>query len=299
MHISIATLGRLALTALTVAVAAFIAWRFWVYYMEEPWTRDGRLRADVVGIAPDVSGLVSEVLVREHQPVRHGEVLFRIDRARFALALQQSEAIVASRRASMEESVRERERYASLSNVSVSQEKQQQKETSAEVAVADYQQALADRAVAKLNLDRAAVIAPVNGTITNFSLQPGDYVTAGEAVAALVDTDTFHVDGYFEETKLPRIHIGDKVLVHLMGETTMLHGQVESIAAGIEDRERSAGAKLLPNVNPTFSWVRLAQRVPVRVQLHQVPANVQLISGRTATVTVLPSAAEPALADQR
>lgn len=281
-------LGRLTLTAVAVTIAAVIGWQLWVYYMEEPWTRDGRVRADVVGVAPDVSGLVSEVLVHENQSVHKGDLLLRIDRARFALALQQADAAAASRRAALDEAIRERDRYASLSSIAVSQQKQQQMDAAAKAAEAGYQEALADRAIAKLNLDRTAVTAPVSGTITNFTLRPGDYVPAGKAVAALIDSDTFHVDGYFEETKLARIGIGDRVVVHLMGEPRSIYGHIESIAAGIEDRERGAGSNLLPDVNPTFSWVRLAQRVPVRVELDAVPPKIRLVAGRTATVVVQP-----------
>jgi multidrug resistance efflux pump len=280
------SLVRFAVTLGVVAVAAFVAWQFWDYYMLEPWTRDGRIRADVVGVTPDVSGLVTEVLVRDNQQVRKGDVLFRIDRARFELALRQAEAVVASRRASWDELVREMNRYLALTDLAVSTEKRQQATASATEGGAAYQQAVADRDLAKLNLDRSEVTAPVNGTITDFSLRPGDYVSVGKAVAALVDSDSFYVAGYFEETKLPRIQIGDKVQVRILGERHPLDGHVESFAAGIEDRERSASSNLLPNVNPTFSWVRLAQRVPVRVAIDNVPPEVRLVAGRTVTVTV-------------
>jgi HlyD family secretion protein len=141
--------------------------------------------------------------------------------------------------------------------------------------------------VAQLNPDRSVIHASVNGKISNMDLRPGTYVTAGKGVMALVDTDTLHVDGYFEETKLPHIQIGDRVAIRLMGNATPLTGHVESIAAGIEDRDRAQGANLLADVNPTFNWVRLAQRVPVRVSLDDIPADGTLVAGRTATVEVL------------
>ncbi|MES1147584.1 MAG: HlyD family efflux transporter periplasmic adaptor subunit, partial [Bradyrhizobium guangdongense] len=133
------------------------------------------------------------------------------------------------------------------------------------------------------------VRASVNGSITNMDLRPGTYVSAGKGVMALVDTDTLRVEGYFEETKLSRIHVGDPVSIRLMGDNTRLTGRVESIAAGIEDRDRTAGSNLLANVNPTFNWVRLAQRVPVRIKLDDVPPDIALVSGRTATVEVRPA----------
>jgi RND family efflux transporter MFP subunit len=277
---------RLAVTLVAVAAASFAGWQLWLNYMEAPWTRDGRVRADVIGVTPDVSGLVAEVLVHDNQAVRRGDVLFRVDRARFDLAQRQAEAVVASRLAALQEAVREATRYQSLNNIAVSQEKQQQTQSAQEQATAAYQQAVADRDVAALNLKRAEVTAPANGLVTNFDLRPGDYVNAGKPVFALIATDTLHIDGYFEETKLDRIHPGDPVRIRLIGASTDLRGRVESIAGGIEDRDRQAGSSLLASVNPTFSWVRLAQRVPVRVALESGQATAGLVVGRTATVEV-------------
>ena len=281
-----ASFGRVVLTLAMLMVAGTVGWRLWVYYMDEPWTRDGRVRADVVGVAPDVSGLVSAVLVHDNQSVTVGQPLLRIDPARFQLALRQAQAVVDSRKAALVESVEENNRYRSLTSLSVSEEKQQHEAAAQAQAAAAYQQALADRDLAKLNLDRTEVTAPVSGIITNFELQPGNYVTAGHAVTALVDTDSIRVEGYFEETKLAHIHVGDPTIVQLMGGAPALRGHVESVSGGIEDRERSESASLLANVNPTFSWVRLAQRVPVRVVLEPLPAGVHLTPGMTATVAI-------------
>lgn len=278
---------RFGLTAISVAAAVAVATHLWAYYIDAPWTRDGRVRADVVQVAPDVSGLVTDVLVHDNQRVHRGDVIFRIDRARFALALQQADATVAGRRASLDQANADLKRYHSLTDLAVSQQKQEQVLATQQEAQAAYDQAVADRAVAQLNLDRSEVRASVNGTITNMDLRPGAYVTAGHGVMALVDADTLRVEGYFEETKLPRIHVGDQVRIHLMGDASPLTGHVESIAAGIEDRERADGANLLANVNPTFNWVRLAQRVPVRIALDGTPDPARLVAGRTATVEVI------------
>ncbi|MGM4956432.1 efflux RND transporter periplasmic adaptor subunit [Bradyrhizobium barranii] len=279
--------GRLALTVVAVVAALAVGRELWVYYMEQPWTRDGRVRADVVQVAPDVSGFVTEVLVKDNQKVHRGDVLFRIDRERFALALRQADASVAGHQATLDQANSDLKRYSALTTDAVSQQKQEQVLATQLQAKAAFDQAVADRAVAQLNLDRSEVHASVNGVITNMDLRPGAYVTAGKGVMALVDTDTLHVEGYFEETKLARIRTGDKVRVRLMGETVTLSGHVESIAAGIEDRDRAEGANLLANVNPTFSWVRLAQRVPVRIALDNVPDTISLVAGRSATVEVL------------
>jgi multidrug resistance efflux pump len=278
---------RLLVTLVIVGGAVMAGRYLWNYYLVAPWTRDGRVRADVITVAPDVPGLVAAVLVVDNQHVKKGDVLFRIDSARFELALQQAEATMASRKATADEADREAARYAKLTNISVSEQVQQQKVAAAQAADADYRLAVADRAVAALNLSRSQVISPVDGVVTNVDLEPGDYVTAGKGVMALVDSETLRVEGYFEETKLPRIHVGDRVRVRLMGQKQILQGHVTSIAAGIADRERSDSADLLANINPTFSWVRLSQRIPVRVKLDDVPAGVELVLGRTATVAVV------------
>jgi multidrug resistance efflux pump len=279
-------LGRFAVTLIAVGIAAVIGWQLWIYYLDAPWTRDGRVRADVVQVAADVSGLVSDVRVHDNEAVTAGQVLFRIDPARFTIALRDAQANADNKLAAMQEAERETNRYRQLNTLSVSQEQQQQRSTTAAEAEAAYQQALADRDLAALNLARSNVRAPVNGFITNFDMRPGDYVDAGRPLFALIDSDSFYVDGYFEETKLPRIKVGDRALVYLVGENAVIEGHVESIAGGIADRERQGSADLLANVNPTFSWVRLAQRVPVRIGLDHVPADVRLVTGRTATVVI-------------
>jgi RND family efflux transporter MFP subunit len=280
-------IGRVAFTLVAVAAAAWVGVYLWGYYMKAPWTRDGRVRADIVQIAPDVSGFVTDVLVRDNQSVKRGDVIFRIDRERFALALRQADAVVAGRLATLDEANADLKRYQSLTTDAVSQQRQEQVLATQQQAKAAYDQAMADQALARLNLERSEVRAPVNGIITNMDLRPGTYVTAGKGVMALVDTDTLHVEGYFEETKLPRIRIGAPARVRLMGDSRQLTGHVESIAAGIEDRDRGQGASLLANVNPTFNYVRLAQRVPVRIALDEASREGELVAGRSATVEIL------------
>ncbi len=280
--------GRIAVTLVVTTVAAVVGWQLWVYYMDAPWTRDGRVRADVVQVAPDVSGLVAEALVRDNQAVKKGDALFQIDPVRFAFALMKAEAVVASSEAAANEATREMNRALALTDLDVATQSQQQYTAAAAEARAAYQQAVAERDVAKLNLERATVRATVNGVVSNFHMRPGDYVTAGAAVFAVVDTDSFYVAGYFEETKLPAIRIGDPVRVQLMGETRLIDGHVQSIAIGIADRDLSSNPSLLADVTPTFSWVRLAQRMPVRIAIDHVPEGLRLAAGRTASVVVVP-----------
>jgi multidrug resistance efflux pump len=287
--------SRVVVTAVVVVVALIALRYLWDRYEIDPWTRDGRVRADVVQITPDVSGLVTDVLVHDNQVVKKGQALFVIDQPRFELALRQSEAAMASAQAQMDEAALEDKRNHNLGNL-VSTELLQQGATKLAQAQAALAQTIVAHDTAKLNMERTTVLAPVNGYITNFELRPGNYATAGRPIFALVDSDSLHVDGYFEETKLPRIHVGDRVSVRLMGESQLLYGHVESIAGGIEDRERGPSSNLLSNVNPTFNWVRLAQRVPVRVALDKLPPDVRLIAGRTATVSILGPDGKPATA---
>jgi multidrug resistance efflux pump len=291
--ISLPTLGRLLITLLMVVLAVFAARTLWARYQQDPWTRDGRVRADVVQVAPDVSGLVTEVDVRDDQPVRRGQVLFVLDRPRYALALAQADAAVASQRALLAEAQSEDMRNRALGDL-VSTEATEQGASRVQQLSAALQAAIVARDLAALNLERTTVRASVDGAVSNLELRPGDYLTAGRPALALIDHASLHVDGYFEETKLARVHVGDRARVRLMGMDGDLYGRVESVAGGIEDRERGPSGDMLANVNPTFSWVRLAQRIPVRVALDQVPADVSLIAGRTATVTILqPAAGQP------
>ncbi|MVA18502.1 efflux RND transporter periplasmic adaptor subunit [Agrobacterium vitis] len=283
------SLGRVAVTLVVVVAALFAGYHLWVYYMEEPWTRDGRVRADVASIAPDVTGPVSEVLAKDNETVRKGDVLFRVDAKRFELALEQAQADLDQAKSSLDEAVRESQREERLGD-SASAQARDKAVSAQEQAQASYNKALASRDVAKLDLDRTEVKSTVNGTVSNFSLQVGDFVNRGTATVAVVNTDTLRVEAYFEESKLQRIREGDRASVRIMGQKTVLTGRVESMATGIQDRERDSSSGLLVNITPTFNWVRLAQRVPVRIHLENVPEGTRLISGLTATVDIQPEA---------
>ncbi|MDF2640053.1 MAG: rane protein [Novosphingobium lindaniclasticum] len=274
----------LATTVLVILAAAIAIW-LWRHYEDSPWTRDGRVRADVVRVTPDIGGLVTSVEVRDNQTVKAGDLLFVIDRPRYSLAVEQARAAVTSAQARLGQAQREAKRDLALGDL-VATETHEQNVAAVATARAALDQAMSALDKAKLDLVRTNVHASVNGTVTNLDLHPGDYVAPGTQAMALIDSDSVRVEGYFEETKLGNIHVGSPVTVVLMGEDRPLKGVVESIAAGINDTTRSDSRNLLPSVDATFTWVRLAQRIPVRVRLTQVPKDVSLISGRTATVTI-------------
>jgi RND family efflux transporter MFP subunit len=284
---SFASLARALLTLVVVLVAIVVGWQLWSYYMLEPWTRDGRVRADVVAVAADVSGLVSDVFVHDNEKVSKGQQLFRIDQRRFQYALVQAEAQLAHDQAVLQEAQRNLARFQSLAirnSIAQQQVDDQTYLVGQDKAIVALDQAKVD--AARLDLERSTVMAPVDGIVTNFDLLPGRYVNAGAAVFALIDSHSFRVEGYFEETKLRRIRVGEDAAVKLIGDSRVLSGHVESVAYGIEDQNRSTSSDLLASVNPTFSWVRLAQRVPVRIKLDDVPPGLLLVAGRTATVSI-------------
>jgi multidrug resistance efflux pump len=285
----LAWLLRLVVTLIAVTAAAGCGWYLWDYYVDAPWTRDARVRADIIQLAPDVSGIVASLKVIDNQAVARGDLLFVIDRDRFQLALNQAQAVLESRQQSLAQAKRDAARVSQLSTASISVAQQEQYQSTVNIADANVRAAQAELDTAKLNLARTEIRAPADGYVTNLLLRQGDYVNAGTAVLALVDAHSFYVAGYFEETKLPRIHPGDAATVRLMGVAQDLRGHVSGIASGIVDHERSTSPNLLANVNPTFTWVRLAQRIPVRIDLDQMPGGVKLVAGQTATVVIQPN----------
>ncbi|CDF82316.1 hypothetical protein PKB_0950 [Pseudomonas knackmussii B13] len=275
-------------TLIILVVAVIIGRTLWVNYMDTPWTRDGRVRADIINVAPDVSGLVTDVPVRDNQRVKKGDLLMQIDPEHYQIAVKQAEAAVASRQATLKMRQLSAKRRAAMDNEVVSRESLDDASNTAAAAEADYQQALAALDAAKLNLQRTQVRAAVDGYVTNLNVHRGDYARAGEAKMAVVDENSYWIYGYFEETKLPHIAVGDPAELQLMsGER--LKGHVESIARAIYDRDNPESRELVADVNPTFNWVRLAQRVPVRIHIDEVPQGVLLSAGITATVIVNPN----------
>jgi multidrug resistance efflux pump len=283
----ISLLSRYALTLCLVAVSAFVALKTWSHYERTPWTRDGRVGVNVVQIAPEVSGTVSAVAVVENQHVHRGDILFEIDPERVRLAVALAEADAEAKRQDMIVRQATAQRQSQLRNV-VSQEAVQQSGGAAAVASAVFQAAVAKLDLARLDLARSVIRSPTDGYVTNLRLRPGDFATAGVTKVAVLDAASFWITGYFEETKIQKIRVGDPVQIMLMGFDQPLAGRVESLGRGIENSNDAPGHLGLPNVAATFSWVRLAQRIPVRIGIDRVPSGLELAAGMTATVEIIP-----------
>jgi RND family efflux transporter MFP subunit len=280
-------LFSLIATLLVLALAIWIGRLLWIQYMETPWTRDGRVRADIINVAADVTGTVVDVPVRDNQQVHKGDLLMQIDPEHYQLAVKKAEAQVASRKATWEMRKVNASRRANMDNMVISTENRDDASNIATSAQADYQLAQAELEAAQLNLKRTKVLSAVDGYVTNLNVHKGDYARIGEAKMAVVDMNSFWVYGFFEETKLPHVRVGDPADMQMMsGE--LVKGHVESIARGIYDRDNPESRELVADVNPTFNWVRLAQRVPVRIHLDHVPDGLVLSAGMTCTVVVNP-----------
>jgi RND family efflux transporter MFP subunit len=278
--------GRVMITVLLLAVAVVAGLAIWTHYVNGPWTRDGQVIANVVNIAPEVSGRITHLHVTDNQVVHRGDVLYEIDPVDYQVDVSSAEANVNSKLADLKLKRSEATRRTTLTTLSTSEEEQQTYASNAEIAVAAYAGALAQLSQAHVNLDRTHVLSPVNGYVTNLLLREGDYATKGTRNIAVLDSDSFYVSGYFEETKLANIHVGDPALAVLMGYREPLRGHVESIARGISTPNTDPGSLGLASVNPVFTWVRLAQRIPVRIHIDAVPDTVHLAAGMTTTVTV-------------
>lgn len=276
----------LLLTLIAVAVAVLLSGWMWTVYMETPWTRDATVRAYVVTVAPEVTGRITQLPIADNQFVHKGDLLLEIDPTDYKIAVQLAEAAVRETQATAQNAKKESERRLALNSLAVTEEQQQTFQSNAEVAQAQYQQAAARLDQARVNLSRTQIHSPVNGWITNLLAQLGNYANAGQNQISIINADSFWIDGYFEETKVDAIHVGDPVRIKLMGYKDIVHGSVASIARGINTPNAQPNGQGLASVNPIFTWVRLAQRIPVRIQIGQLPAGVVLAAGMTATVQI-------------
>jgi RND family efflux transporter MFP subunit len=260
----------------------------WDAYMGAPWTRDGTVRVYVVTMAPEVAGRIVKFPVADNQFVHKGDLLMVIDPRDYTIAVSRAEAAVKQTEANARNAELQSQRRQKLTQLAVTVEDQQTFAANAVATQAQYQQALANLDQARVNLERTQVRSPVNGWVTHLLAQLGDYANVGQNIISLVDADSFWVDGYFEEINLGSIHEGDPAEIKLMGYSQIIRGHVGSIARGINVPNAQANQQGLATVNPIFTWVRLAQRIPVRIHIDEVPEGVVLSAGMTATVQIDP-----------
>jgi len=258
----------------------------WYHYQLAPWTRNGRVRVQVANVASEISGKIVEIQVEDNQQVKKGDPLFVICPDDYRFALAQADAQVEAAQAEMEVQQKNADRNQTLGPAAMSQVEIDASASTAVRARAAYDAAVAAQEMAKLNLDRTVIYSPVDGYITNFAMRIGDYARPGEIKLSIVDEHSFWISAYFEETKLPRIHEGNAAQIKLMGVGPELAGRVEGISRGIADTNTANGSQNLPYVDPVFTWVRLAQRIPVRIEIDRVPEGVVLAAGQTCTVVV-------------
>jgi len=273
-------------TLFLVIMGAVSAWAAWTSYVAPPWTRDGTMRVNVVEIAPEASGRIVRLPISDNQYVQRGEILMEIDATDYAIAVKKAEADL--ERARIDEMLKriEARRREALTNLTTSDEERQIYQGAARQAELVVQQALAELAQARVNLGRTRIVSPVDGFVTNLQARTGDYGVSGQRYLTLVDSHSFWIDGYFEETELHAIHDGDHARARLMGWRGIIEGHVAGVARGIVVANAASDASGLASVNPIFTWVRLAQRVPVPIAIDHVPDGVRLIAGQTASVEI-------------
>lgn len=274
-------------SSLLVLVLALIAgWWLWNYYMQSPWTRDGKVRAEQVSVTPQVSGTITSLLVKDNQFVHAGEVLFSVDETPYHIAVLNAEAQLAKSQSDLAKANNEANRRRHLSRNYISAEDLDTANINVKAMQASVAVAEATLKQAQWQLTQTVVKAPVDGWVTNLSTRPGDYATTGQPVFALVDSHSFYVVGYFEETKLRHIREGAPAQIVLYSGSRTLQGHVSSIGRAIYDQSVETDSGLVPDVKPNIPWVRLAQRIPVRIAFDQLPTDLTLVSGTTCTVSI-------------
>ncbi|MEW5560739.1 p-hydroxybenzoic acid efflux pump subunit AaeA [Enterobacter asburiae] len=278
-------ISRTAITLILVVLAFIAIFRAWVYYTESPWTRDARFSADVVAIAPDVAGLITDVKVKDNQLVSKNQVLFTIDQPRYQKALEEADADVAYYQALASEKRREAGRRNQLGVQAMSREEIDQANNLLQTVEHQLAKAQATRDLARLDLDRTVIRAPADGWVTNLNVYSGEFITRGSTAVALVKKESFYVVAYMEETKLEGVRPGYRAEITPLGSTKVIKGTVDSVAAGVTNASSSSDAKGMATIDSNLEWVRLAQRVPVRIRLDQQQGNLWP-AGTTATVII-------------
>ncbi len=284
---------KLILTLALFAAAGWFGWQKWHEYFENPWTRDGQVRSQVVQVTPQVTGRIITIYIHDNQAVKKGDLLFEIDPSTYILKVKQAEARLRRAEENAEGMKIEYDRVKKIyaqDPGAVSQKDLNRNRVNYMKALADIDSAREALNAARLNLARTKVYAEVDGWVSNINFQVGSQAVANKPILALVDRHTFWVFGFFREDAVSDIQVGDEARVTLMAyPDTPLSGTVESIAWGITPPDGNPGPNLLPKVKPVFQWIRLAQRIPVRIRLKRLPPEVKLRVGMTASVMILHS----------
>ncbi|KPM01645.1 HlyD family secretion protein [Vibrio splendidus] len=282
---------RYLIMLLLVVAASSVVYNYYQSYSSNPWTRDGQVSAYIVSITPRVTGQVTKVHIEDNSQVAKGDLLFDIDPSIYQAAYNKALATQIQARALLAKAKNEEQRALNLEKrtpgampvLTLNNLNNAVETNAANVALAK-----ANVEEAHLNLEYTKVYAPTNGYITNLNLREGSQVVANTPVVALIDEDSFWIEGYFKETDLVNVSPNDKALVTLMMHNNIqLEGHIKSIGFGIATQDGSTGNDLLPNVNPNFQWIRLAQRIPIKVVLDNVPEDLQLRVGMTASIKII------------
>lgn len=279
------------LTGLIVLLAVAVVLFKYQDYVLNPWTRDGMVRAQVVQIAPRVSGPIVNLPIKDNQLVKSGDLLFEIDPSTYQAEVQQAEAAVEHAKAKAKASLdrEQRAEHVRKSNPgAVSLQELESKRNSRLADDASVKQSQASLKSAQLDLEFTRIMAPVDGYVTNLMLRVGSQVVSNSPALALVDTNSYWIHGFFRENAIRNMRKGDRAIVTLMTYNDRpLEGTVDSLGWGIAQQDGSTGFDLLPTISPTFEWIRLAQRVPVRIHLTSAPDDIALRVGTTASVLVM------------
>ncbi|QMI05088.1 HlyD family secretion protein [Citrobacter sp. RHB25-C09] len=273
-------------TILIAMVALMAGWALWNYYMQSPWTRDGKIRAEQVNISAQVSGRIVDLKVKDNQYIQAGDLLFTLDKTPFQIAELNAQAELAKAQSELARANHEANRRRHLTQNVISAEELDTANMNVKAMQASVEAAQATLKQAEWQLGQTDIRSPVSGWVTNLSTRIGNFATAGQPIFALVDSQSFFVMGYFEETKLRHIRVGAPARITLYSGNTKLQGHVSSIGRAIYDQSVESDSGLVPDIKPNVPWVRLAQRVPVRITFDKLPEDVTLVAGTTCSVAI-------------
>lgn len=282
---------KLIFTIPLVALAGSIVINKIEQIEQYPWTRDAQVRAHIIQITPRVTGPIINLAINDDSEVKKGDLLFEIDPSIYQADLEKAVAQQQQANEQLKKAKNEESRSLALSRRqpgSVPVLNLNNLHIAVTTAQANLAAAKAVVNEAKLNLAFTKVTAPADGYITNLNLREGTQVVANQPTVALIDKHSFWVEGFFKETDLKEVNQGDKGMITLMMHPDKpFEGNITSIGYGISQQDGSTGNSLLPNVNPNFEWIRLAQRIPVKFHFELPENGIQLRVGTTASVKII------------